>query len=663
MSPADFRHFGVAYGGGIVQNLRAKPWLVLARAAVPRVVRAGRAARGARTSTSCTPTGSRRRLAALATRQAVRAPGVGHGRRAGAPRAVARAPARPARAARRRRVVVSSAREAAALGARDVRVIPSRGRDPRRGRRARRAAARALRRPPQRGEGHPRVPRGDRGPAAGHRRRRPAARPRARGGRLRRRRRSSARTTSERPSCASRRGARATAMVAREAMAYGRPVVATASAGSSTRSRTAGPGCSSRPAIARCSVRPSWRCSSRLPSAPGLPGVPAAPPASGAHRCGGAAPRRARGRERSTCIGRKRAVAIVRRCLPGLRPGRSPAAHPAPISAPTAIVHDWFQGFHGAERVGRGHAQICSARQAGHLTFSAARRSCCRPSWRAAIVKESRLAAAARHPPARTRPGHWRYLLPYMPNYFAASISAPTTSSSPPRTRSREQRARRAGRARTSVTATRRCATRGCRTSTRARAGPEAACSTGWRARCAASTSPARSAPTPTSAISTAVRDRIRPLLRARRRGRSIRPSTSTTSPRRAPRRRTLPLGPPPRRLQAARGRRGGVSRAPVPPARWSASGRWRRSCAPRCRPTSSCADGLEREELLELYARACGLRPYRRGGLRHHDGRGARVRHPGHSARPRRLARHRPRRRSTASSYPSRRFRRSVRP
>ena len=32
VSPADFRDFGVAYGGGIVQNLRAKPWLV---AAVP----------------------------------------------------------------------------------------------------------------------------------------------------------------------------------------------------------------------------------------------------------------------------------------------------------------------------------------------------------------------------------------------------------------------------------------------------------------------------------------------------------------------------------------------------------------------------------------------------------------------------------------------------
>ena len=30
VSPADVRHFGIAYGDGIVQNLRAKPWLVAA---------------------------------------------------------------------------------------------------------------------------------------------------------------------------------------------------------------------------------------------------------------------------------------------------------------------------------------------------------------------------------------------------------------------------------------------------------------------------------------------------------------------------------------------------------------------------------------------------------------------------------------------------------
>jgi glycosyltransferase involved in cell wall biosynthesis len=30
VSPASFRHFGLAFGGGIVQNLRARPWLALA---------------------------------------------------------------------------------------------------------------------------------------------------------------------------------------------------------------------------------------------------------------------------------------------------------------------------------------------------------------------------------------------------------------------------------------------------------------------------------------------------------------------------------------------------------------------------------------------------------------------------------------------------------
>ena len=44
VSPASFRHFGIAYGHGVVGNLRARPWLVLLvpaflwnmRRAVPR---------------------------------------------------------------------------------------------------------------------------------------------------------------------------------------------------------------------------------------------------------------------------------------------------------------------------------------------------------------------------------------------------------------------------------------------------------------------------------------------------------------------------------------------------------------------------------------------------------------------------------------------------
>ena len=88
--------------------------------------------------------------------EAVRRAGVGHGRRARAARRRG-SPGwilRRARA-RRRRVRRSSPGEARALGARDVRVVPSGVDVPEAVGRAGRAAARALRRPPVAGEGHP----------------------------------------------------------------------------------------------------------------------------------------------------------------------------------------------------------------------------------------------------------------------------------------------------------------------------------------------------------------------------------------------------------------------------------------------------------------------------------------------------------------------------
>ena len=114
VSPACFRHFGIAYGNGIVQNLRARPWLALllpaflaSFAAAAR--RSARRRRGARALASVGNRGAR-------DRQAVRPPGVGDGRRARAPRAVARAPF-----LRRARLVVAAspflAEEARALGA------------------------------------------------------------------------------------------------------------------------------------------------------------------------------------------------------------------------------------------------------------------------------------------------------------------------------------------------------------------------------------------------------------------------------------------------------------------------------------------------------------------------------------------------------------------
>ena len=83
----------------------------------------------------------------------------------------------------------------------------------------------------------------------------------------------------------------------------------------------------------------------------------------------------------------------------------------------TALVHDWFQGYHGAERTVAAMLDLF-ARDPDIFTFHAARellpaaaglgRSCASRAW-------------ARCPGVRQRghdPGRWRWLLPYMPRYF-----------------------------------------------------------------------------------------------------------------------------------------------------------------------------------------------------------------------------------------------------
>jgi len=90
-----------------------------------------------------------------------------------------------------------------------------------------------------------------------------------------------------------------------------------------------------------------------------------------------------------------------------------------PLAARGAIVHDWFQGFHGAERVVDAIRADVFAPDAPPdvYTFHAAR-EVLPPALAAAIVKDSRLASL---PGIRQRhhdPGRWRYLLPYMPYYF-----------------------------------------------------------------------------------------------------------------------------------------------------------------------------------------------------------------------------------------------------
>ena len=81
-----------------------------------------------------------------------------------------------------------------------------------------------------------------------------------------------------------------------------------------------------------------------------------------------------------------------------------------------AIVHDWFQGYHGAERTVAAMAEIFEEPPA-IFTFSAAR-ELLPHELAASIVAESRFA---RLPGVRQRghdPGRWRWLLPYMPRYF-----------------------------------------------------------------------------------------------------------------------------------------------------------------------------------------------------------------------------------------------------
>jgi glycosyltransferase involved in cell wall biosynthesis len=89
-----------------------------------------------------------------------------------------------------------------------------------------------------------------------------------------------------------------------------------------------------------------------------------------------------------------------------------------PVTARSAIVHDWFQGFHGAERVVDAMRTGLFARAPDIYTFHAAR-ELLPPGLAAAIVRESRLASL---PAIRQRdhsPGLWRNLLPLMPRYFA----------------------------------------------------------------------------------------------------------------------------------------------------------------------------------------------------------------------------------------------------
>ena len=91
------------------------------------------------------------------------------------------------------------------------------------------------------------------------------------------------------------------------------------------------------------------------------------------------------------------------------------------LDEPTAIVHDWFQGMHGSERVVDAvrSGLFGSGREPDILTFAAAR-GVLPDELSRRIVHESRLGSLPGIRQVGHERGRWRYLLPYMPRYFAS---------------------------------------------------------------------------------------------------------------------------------------------------------------------------------------------------------------------------------------------------
>lgn len=86
---------------------------------------------------------------------------------------------------------------------------------------------------------------------------------------------------------------------------------------------------------------------------------------------------------------------------------------------PVAIVHDWFQGYHGSERVVAAIADdvLAEASRVDVFTFHA-ERELLPPRLAARIVRESKPTRLPGLRQVGHDPGRWRYLLPYMPRYF-----------------------------------------------------------------------------------------------------------------------------------------------------------------------------------------------------------------------------------------------------
>lgn len=88
---------------------------------------------------------------------------------------------------------------------------------------------------------------------------------------------------------------------------------------------------------------------------------------------------------------------------------------------PVALVHDWFQGYHGSERVVEVLTDdvLAEASRVDVLTFHAAR-ELLPPKLAERIVGESKLSRLPGLRQVGHDPGRWRYLLPLMPHYFSS---------------------------------------------------------------------------------------------------------------------------------------------------------------------------------------------------------------------------------------------------
>jgi glycosyltransferase involved in cell wall biosynthesis len=100
----------------------------------------------------------------------------------------------------------------------------------------------------------------------------------------------------------------------------------------------------------------------------------------------------------------------------GLTPQTAPA-----IDERAAIVHDWFQGMHGSERVvdTLRSGLFSPQREPDIFTFAAAL-EVIPDDLAQRIVRQSRFASLPGVSQVGRNAGRWRYFLPYMPHYFGS---------------------------------------------------------------------------------------------------------------------------------------------------------------------------------------------------------------------------------------------------